>query len=76
MFTLARERLGIVVALELLEVGDSRGAIDVLLAALEDDGPSERPYRCSCGASFEWPGLLHAHEDRSGHHGAALAEAA
>ncbi len=35
-------------------------AVEILLGALED-GPGERRYRCGCGASFEWPGLLDAH---------------
>jgi hypothetical protein len=61
------EREAIVVALESLEVGDARGAVAVLLSALED-GPDEdrssggRPYRCACGSAFEWPGLLDRHQ--------------
>ena len=52
--------LAIVAALEALEVGDQGLAVAVLLGALED-GQTERRYRCECGASFEWPGLLDAH---------------
>jgi hypothetical protein len=49
-----------VVVLEVLENGDQAGAVEILLGALED-GPSERPYACECGATFEWPGLLDHH---------------
>lgn len=69
------EREAIVIALESLEVGDVRGAVAVLLSALED-GPASAlvgsasahnraehcEYRCACGARFEWPGLLDRHE--------------
>ena len=53
-------RLAVVVALEAIEAGDYAYAVDVLLGALED-GPQERSYRCECGWSGEWPGLLDAH---------------
>ncbi len=59
-------RAAIVVALESLEAGDQALAVDVLLGALED-GPSARRNLCECGAAFEWPGLLDAHLQRSGH---------
>jgi hypothetical protein len=62
-------RLAIVSALEALEAGDVELVVAILQGALED-GPTERPYLCECGASFEWPGLLDhhrrfAHEERA-----------
>jgi hypothetical protein len=38
-----------------------------------DLGADLHPYRCACGEGFPWPGLLDAHQRRSGH---ALREAA
>lgn len=56
-------RLVLIIALEALEAGDDRLAVDVLLTALEelDDSPRGRPHRCECGQAFEWPGLRAAH---------------
>ncbi len=54
--------------LEALEVGDQDMAVSLCLSELED-GPRARPCRCRvCGAAFEWPGLLTAHQDRAGHY--------
>ncbi len=48
-------------ALEALEVGDVRLAVEILLTALED-GDVERRLRCEgCGARFAWPGELDHH---------------
>ena len=56
-------RSSIVVALEALEDGDVRLAIDVLAGALEQDGQTSRRYRCRiCGVRLEWPGLRERHE--------------
>lgn len=55
-------RIAIVSTLEALEEGDSRLAVEILLAALEADG--EYVVRCHCrfcGASFQWPGELDHH---------------
>lgn len=55
-------RGAITVALECLEVGDQAGAVDVLLAALESDGPNVSSTPCpECGIDCEWPGRLEAH---------------
>jgi hypothetical protein len=59
-------RLAIVAALEALEAGDTRLAVDVLLHALEelDDGPTvgrRRPRCPHCQLAFRWPGLLDQH---------------
>jgi len=59
-------RLAIVAALEALEAGDVRSCEAILHGALED-GPTVRKHRCSCGSSYEWPGLLDAHRQRTGH---------
>lgn len=59
--------MAIVRALEAHEVGDHAGACEILLGALEADGPSERPHVCSCGSAYEHPGLLDAHQARTGH---------
>jgi hypothetical protein len=69
-------RLSIVSALEALEVGDQRLAVDILLAALDEGEPvGARENRCACGRQFEWPGLLDAHQ-LSGLCPATLEEAA
>ncbi len=60
------DRLAIVAALEQLECGDTWGACETLLAALEA-GPADRPYRCECGLRFEWPGQLDDHRRFAGH---------
>ena len=54
-------QLAITAALEAFEVGDDRGAVDILLAAAED-GPTARPLRCTCGTRFAWPGELDHHQ--------------
>ncbi len=54
-------RAAIYCALEAIEDGDVRLAVDILLAALED-GDVERRLRCEgCGARFAWPGELDHH---------------
>ncbi len=63
----AGDRLAIVVALEALEVGDQRYAVEVLLGALEDGPLGPCGYACECGRRFEFPGLLVSHRDRAGH---------
>ena len=56
----------IVAALEALEDGDQRHAVEILLAALEDV-PRPVGVRCgTCGLRFEWPGLLD-HQQRFSH---------
>lgn len=68
-------RLALVAALEALEVGDQRLAVDILLAAIEDDGERVERVRCdACGLGFTWPGLRAAH--RAGGCPAAWREAA
>ena len=59
-------RATIVSARDALEDGDYVYAAAILDSALED-GPSTRSYQCSCGNAYEWPGLLDAHLERSGH---------
>lgn len=55
-------RLAVVVALEALEVGDQRYAVDVLLGALEDDGPPSPRLLCPrCRLDCHWRGRLEAH---------------
>lgn len=55
-------RIAAVAALECLEVGDQAGAVDLLLAALESDGPSLSSAKCPlCGIECEWPGRREAH---------------
>jgi hypothetical protein len=61
----------VVMVNEALDVGDVDGARAVS-GDLESDlarrlGADLRPYRCACGMSFEWPGLLDAHQCVSGH---------
>ena len=52
----------VITALESLETGDVAGAVNVLLAAMED-GQIERTHRCRvCGLAHEWPGLRSHHE--------------
>jgi hypothetical protein len=58
-------------ALEALEAGDSRHAVDVLLAAVEDecgDLPADRDtgrFGCRfCTARFDAPGAVEGHEVR------------
>jgi hypothetical protein len=55
-----RERIA--VALEWIEAGDQRSAVETLLVAM--DGPEvERQFSCpDCGQRFEWPGLLEKHQ--------------
>jgi hypothetical protein len=53
----------VIVALEALEAGDQHAATEALLNGLED-GRQTTGFRCKCGQSFEWPGLLEAHIDR------------
>jgi hypothetical protein len=61
------DRLAIVSALEALEAGDTRLAVDILLGALEelDDGPASGGRRRAvcphCRVAFRWPGLLDQH---------------
>ncbi len=56
-------RLGGVAALEALGDGDSRLAVEILLAAIEADGIYVVRARCRfCRDSFEWAGLRDAHE--------------
>lgn len=62
---MSRLRLTIVVALEALEAGDVRLAVDVLLDALEGRHRGPR-FACDCGQVFEWPGLREAHRDQGG----------
>jgi hypothetical protein len=59
-------RLAITAALEALEAGDQRLAVDVLLDLLEEaDSPpaSHRNVCPHCRAAFPWPGLLAQHLD-------------
>jgi len=50
-------------ALEALEAGDVSEAWSILNGALEQDGTTERRYRCRvCGVGLEWPGLRERHE--------------
>jgi ribosomal protein S7 len=51
----------IIQALEAIEAGNQREAVDILLAALEDSGPRVTRARCECGYEAEWPGLLWQH---------------
>jgi hypothetical protein len=54
-------RGAVVVALEQLEDGDQKAAVESLLSALED-GQTKRRHRCHlCRMDFEWPGLLSHH---------------
>ncbi len=56
-------RSSILAALEALEDGDQALAVGILLAALEQDGPTSRRYPCRiCGVALEWPGLRERHE--------------
>jgi hypothetical protein len=61
-------------ALEALEVGDSAGAVELLLAAVEDGDPTPAwtasstvpgvalRWACPvCGAGHAWPGVLDSH---------------
>jgi hypothetical protein len=57
---LVSDRLAIVSALEAIDAGELDYAVEILLGALED-GDTLRPYRCRCGAAFQWPGELDAH---------------
>ncbi len=66
----------ITAALEALEVCDYWLASEILLAALEEDGPTERPHRCSCGTAYEWPGLLAHHLAGTGHESAGTLQVA
>ena len=53
-------------ALEAAEVGDYALVVDILLVLVEeaDEPPVTKRVVCSgCGQRFEWPGLLHAHQD-------------
>jgi len=59
-------RLALIAALEALEAGDTRLAVDVLLGAVEeiDNRParnSKRPACPSCRLAFEWPGQVEDH---------------
>lgn len=55
-------RAAVFAALDALEAGDSSGATDLLLAALEDGPRPARRHACElCGFAFEWPGLLDHH---------------
>jgi hypothetical protein len=56
----------IVSALEALGDGDQNYATEILLST-QEDGPTERLYRCECGWSGQWPGLLEAHQLNTGH---------
>jgi len=59
-------RAAIVAALEALAAGDLLEVEQILRGALEDF-PRPKPHRCSCGNSYEWPGLLAAHQQRCVH---------
>jgi hypothetical protein len=54
------DHLAIVAALEALDAGDTRYAVEILLGALED-GDTWKPCRCACGVGYRWPGELDAH---------------
>lgn len=55
-------RLAIVHALDALEAGDTRLAVEVLLGALEEsDRPAKRHSCPRCGVPFAWPGQVDAH---------------
>lgn len=57
-----RGRLAIVAAVEALEAGDTRLAVEVLLDALEEsDRPAKRHACPRCGVPFAWPGQVDAH---------------
>jgi hypothetical protein len=67
----------VIVLNEALDCGDV-GEAQAIGSNLEHDlanelGADRCPYRCGCGLEFPWPGLLDAHQRRSGH---ALKEAA
>jgi hypothetical protein len=56
------DRLAIVAALAALEAGETTYATEVLLGAIEVDGPSERLLACpDCSATFQWSGELDHH---------------
>jgi hypothetical protein len=59
-----RERVlasAVAAALEALDAGDHRHAVEVLLAVQEDVGKAKR-LRCSdCSMTFPWPGSLDEH---------------
>jgi hypothetical protein len=57
----SRDRLAIVAALEACEVSDYRLAVEILLGALEDVGPSPVLLCPKCGIDCHWPGRLEAH---------------
>jgi hypothetical protein len=57
----------ITIALDAIEDGDVRAAVDVLLDGLEGEAPASLPCRCSCGRRFRWPGELEGHLFRYGH---------
>jgi hypothetical protein len=54
----------IIRAIEAIEDGDFDYAIALLSGCVEQ--PRMR-YRCECGYTAEWPGLLMRHRDLSGH---------
>ena len=58
-----RRRTGEWAALEALEDGDVGGAVETLLALVEDGGPEALPQLpCpECGLDCHWPGRLEAH---------------
>jgi hypothetical protein len=60
--TVAALRTAIVTALESLEAGDQRAAVDTLLAVLEDAPTRARRLSCPrCRVTFCWPGELEHH---------------
>jgi hypothetical protein len=60
-------RSAIWAALELLEAGETAAAVRILLDAVQEPPAGPRPFTCSCGLAFEWPGQLEAHQLASGH---------